>query len=94
MANITAVNDQLWKCFLQTFGRNGTERMYYTWAHDALSWWIFTGRASRPWEDAFCKADPKRLMRFAAKHAGAHEECIKEVTKYLRRWCRLKKEEQ
>ena len=93
MASATMVSDQLWKCWLQTFGREDREKMYYAWAYDALSWWIITGRASLPWEDAFCKADPKKLMKFAAKHAGAHETCIKEVTKYLRRYCGLEKED-
>lgn len=93
MASATAVNDQLWKCYLQTFGRDGTEKIYYAWAHDALSWWITTGRASRPWEDAFCNAKPAKLMKFAHKYSGSMEGCIKEVTKYLRRYCGLEKED-
>lgn len=93
MASATAVSDKLWKCYLQTFGREGTEKVYYSWAHDALSWWINTGRASRPWEDAFCKCDPKKLMKHASKHSGSMQGCIEEVTKYLRRYCGLEKED-
>ena len=93
MASLTEGYDKLWKCYLQTFGRDGTEKVYYSWAHDALSWWITTGRASRPWEDAFCKADPAKLMRYAARRSGSHDVCIKDVTKYLQRYCGLEKEE-
>ena len=90
--NTTEVYEKLWKCHLQTFGREGRERIYYQWAHDAIAWWINTGRASRPWEAAFCKADPAKLMKFAARRSGSSQEYVEEVTKYLRRYCGLTKE--
>lgn len=92
MASATEVTEQLWKCYQQTIGRTGREGVYYRWAHDALSWWITTGRASRPWEDAFCRANPYKLMRYAAKRSGSHDICIRDVTKYLQRYCGLEKE--
>ena len=93
MASATEVTDQLWKCYLQTFDKTGREKVYYQWAHHALSWWIVTGRASRPWEDAFCRAKPAKLMRYAAKRSGSIDICIRDVTKYLKRYCGLEKED-
>ena len=93
MVNATDISDKLWKCYLQTFGRDGDDRLRYTWAHSNLTWYINSGRASTPWIKAFCKANPKRLMKCAAKNAGTTDVCIKDVTKYLRHYCGLSREE-
>ena len=92
MANATAVSEQLHRCYLETIGRGGADAVYYPWAHYSIEWYIGSGRASRPWEDAFCKADPAKLMKYAAKYSGSTKECVERITKYLAKNCGYGKE--
>ena len=81
------IEEKLWQCQKETYGKiDEKEYRNYTWAFQALTWYINTGRASPAWIDAWMKANPVSLMRGAAKHSGSTTGCIDFISRYLSRY--------
>ena len=82
-------SDDLLHClFCVTFDYSSPqEKTRLLWAFYAIERYINTARASGDFLRALQRANPAKLMRHAAKHAGTDEECIAAVSAYLRRYC-------
>lgn len=82
-----AIDERLFECQkIANRYETDRERMYGTWALNALTGYVATGRASAEWLRAFLKAKPAALMRTATKHGNSDHDCIRAVNKYLARY--------
>ena len=74
--------------FSETFNYSSPEeKMRLQWAFYAIERYVNTARASVDFLRALQRANPAKLMRHAAKHAGTDDECITAVSAYLTRYC-------
>lgn len=82
------VENTLHSLFCATFCYSSPEeKTRLLWAFYAIERYVNTARASVDFLRALQRANPAKLMRHAAKHAGTDEECIATVSAYLTRYC-------
>lgn len=82
------IENTLHSLFCATFDYSSMEeKTRLQWAFYAIERYVNTARASVDFLRALQRANPAKLMRHAAKHAGTDEECIAAVSAYLRRYC-------
>lgn len=83
----TDIDNKMLDCEMEIYKHEDRKiRRMYTWAHQNLSWYINSGRASTGWVKAFIRCNPKIIMKIAAKNAGNNLDSIKSVNQYLSKY--------